>query len=318
MEKEPLRKPSFEKPSFELHQPKIKNDKISTLLLNADLLIKYGEKKLARYLIQQALNLNSKNPEALRRLIPCMSPFSEYEQIVKIYKTLLKIKYDFRTLADLGNCYYQKGDDVKALNAYRDALLTLTYEEEGLFEVYKNMGNILVKERDYEAAEEFYNKAFTLRSNSDVLQINLGTLDLQKENHERALERFRKALEINPRNDKAWVGLALVHNLMGDHVLAQANLDNAIDINPFNKTAIQLASSWAVRDKKFDSAILHLETYLTQSEFDEEISLILIHLFCLSNRFDLAKIELNRLLLWNPKHQQALMLEKEICEQITN
>ena len=107
----------------------------------------------------------------------------------------------------------------------------------------------------------------------------------------------------------------MVHNLMGDHALAQANLENAVDVNPFNRTAVQLAAVWAVRDKNFGNAISYLETYLNQSEFDEEMSLVLVHLFCLDNRYDLAQIEIDRLLLWNPVHQQALVIEKEICEQ---
>ncbi len=300
----------------------------STLLMNADVLIRFGEIDLAKHLVRQALSFNSHNPEALRRLITCMDPNTEATQLIKVHQALLKADFGFQTLANLGHAFYKVGNDSKAFENYRKALSTFTYEEKGLFEVYKNMGNILVKEGDYDGAEEFYNKAFTLKDDSDVLQVNLGTLDLQREDNEQALVRFRRALELNAKNDKAWVGLALVHNTMGDHVLAQANLENAIDVNPFNRTAVQLAAAWAIRDHKYDTAISYLETFLSQGGFgyesdgnlaggfDEDLSLVLVHLFSLIGRQDLAAIEIERLLLWNPQHPQAILIEEELRAQI--
>ena len=65
MENELLQKSSFEQTPAPRSQVRTKRtgvsgDQISTMLLNADVLIKHGEKHLARYLIQQALNLKIK------------------------------------------------------------------------------------------------------------------------------------------------------------------------------------------------------------------------------------------------------------------
>jgi Tfp pilus assembly protein PilF len=171
-----------------------------------------------------------------------------------------------------------------------------------------------MRESEFDSAEEYYNKAFAINSHSDVLLVNLGTLALQQESFELALSRFRQALELNSQNDKAWVGLSLVHNSMGDHILARANLENALDSNPVNRTAVHLLASWAIRDKDFDFAIGALQDYVSSVDCDDEMSLLLIHLFCLKNQYVNAQLELERLLLWNPLEPKLLQIEAEIAQ----
>lgn len=207
---------------------------------------------------------------------------------------------------------------------YEMALSAVTEDDPELFEVYKNLGNIFMRENDFDAAEEFYNKAFTLDSRSAILHVNLGTLAMQKADTQAALEKFRTALEIDPKNDKAWVGLGMVHNDMGDFVLARANIENAMDMNPLNRTAVQLAATWAVRDHDLGFAVEALQNYVSKftgnADFktdaghfcDEDMSLLLIHLLCLRNQFTEAKIEVERLLLWNPSSQKLQAIEEEI------
>lgn len=284
----------------------------STLIANADLLLKHGETDLAVHLLRKCLYINPHHPEALRRLSDCLNKEKDLPLKIKAHEALVKSDYCFENVARLAHCYYQQNQDQKAYRTYMQALEVLTEESKELFEVYKNLGNILMREGDFESAEEFYNKAFTLNPISDVLHVNLGTLSLQQQNHETAISRFRQALEHNPRNDKAWVGLALVHNAMGDLVLARANLENALDVNPRNRTAVHLAASWAVRDQDYGFAIQALENFVSSVDCDEEMSLLLIHLFCVRKWYVEAQLELERLLLWDPKNEKLLLVEQEI------
>jgi tetratricopeptide (TPR) repeat protein len=284
----------------------------AVLVANADLLIRHGEGDLALHLLRQCLYLNSHHSEALKRLSSCLNKREELGLKTKVFETLVQSDLCFETMAGLAHCYYLGGDDQKARETYFEALKLLTDESKGLFEVYKNLGNIFLREGDFDSAEEFYNKAFTLDSQSDVLLVNLGTMALQQQSHDQAVERFREALQINPRNGKAWVGLALVHNAVGDHVLARANLENALDADSSNRTAVHLAASWAVRDQDFSFAIEALQDYVSQVDQDEEMSLLLIHLLCLRSQFLEARLELERLLLWDPSNEKLLQIEQEI------
>lgn len=284
----------------------------ATLIANADLLIKHDEKVLASHLLRKCLYLDSHHPEALKRLATCLTKEADLPIKRKAIETLVQSDLCFENLAKLGHCFYQENQDRKAYDTYIEALGMLTNESAELFEVYKNLGNICLREADFDSALEFYNKAFTLNSRSDILQVNLGTLALQQQALEEAVTRFREALEINSRNDKAWVGLALVHNAMGDHVLARANLENALDANSTNRTAVHLAASWAVRDQDLAFAVEALEDFVSAVDCDEEMSLLLIHLFCLRNQLFEARLELERLLLWNPSNPKLLQIEQEI------
>lgn len=287
---------------------------VATLLTNAEILLQHNEKSLAVHLLRQGLYLNSHHPQALRKLSLCLSDKSQLKLKTKTLEALVKSDYRFETVAQLAHCFYHQNWDDKALSTYHEALALLSEDSPELFEIYKNLGNIALRDADFEAAEEYYNKAFTQNPRSDVLAVNKGTLALQRNEHTEALHRFREALEMNHRNDKAWVGLAMAHNLMGDFVLARANVGKALDLNLENRTAVHLAVAWAVRDQDLSFAIEALENYVSQIECDEEMSLLLVHLFCQRNQWTEALLEVERILLWNPKNGKVQKIEKEIYE----
>lgn len=293
----------------------------AVMLTNANVLIKAEEKSLAEHLLRQCLYLNPKHPEALKKLGEIASGASLR---LKAYETLIQSEYSFVNLAKLAGTYYQLGNSEKAKEVYEMALSAVTEDHPELFDVYKNLGNICMRTGDFEAAEEHYHRAFAIDEKSAVLYVNLGTLAMQKADTQNALEKFRGALELDAKNDKAWVGLGMVHHDMGDFVLARANIENAIDINPLNRTAVQLAATWAVRDHDLGFAIDALQEYVgsyvgvadyasDEAAFvDEEMSLLLIHLLCLRNQFMEAKLELERLMLWNPTSSKLQAIEREI------
>lgn len=296
----------------ENNRNKILHDKIECYLTNAKLLIKHGDHKLALNLLREASNRDSHNPETIKLLAQCLDNVGRCNEALIAFNALVKIDNCFENLSGLASVLYKLGHDQEALDKYFEALSILSSENEQLFEIYKNMGNIFVRRGDFEAAEEYYNKAYTLNTQSDVLLINFGTLEVQRSDFDRALCCFRKAVEINPQSDKAWVGLAMVHSQLSDVDLAWANLDCALEINPKNRTAVHLAANWGHRDNKLDKAISALQNLLGTVEEDEDMSLVLINLLCLQGKFDLAQIEIERVLAWNPDHQEVRALRKKL------
>jgi tetratricopeptide (TPR) repeat protein len=186
-----------------------------------------------------------------------------------------------------------------------------------LFEVYKNVGNIHTRAGDFEAAEEYYDKAYTLRPDSDVLLVNYGTLEVQRGAWNEAVTRFRSAVEINAQSDRGWVGLALVHHSMGDFELAKANLQRALDINGANRTALKLAVDWAQADQNFTFAIAQLESYVgTQGFEDAEMAFLLARTLVQAGRFSAARIELERVLALDPAFESADSLARALDRHI--
>ncbi len=290
----------------------LSDEKMALLLTNARVLMKHGEFSLALNLLRTAANRHSKNITMLNLLGECLERTHRFDEALNARKACVRVLCNFDQVQKLATLYYKLGKDEEALSQYYEALSLLTVENEAIFEVYKNMGNILVRQGDFEGAEDYYNKAYTLNPNSDILLVNFGTLEVQRQDYDKSLYCFRRAIEFNPKNDKAWVGLAMVHSQFGDHELAWANLEAAIDINPVNRTAVLLLANWGLRDHRENQSIEVLQEYLGNVEFDEDLSLVLINLFCSNSQIIEAKLECERVLLWNPKNEEVALLREKL------
>lgn len=288
--------------------------RLASYIKNARVLMKHGEYSLALNILRQACNRDSRHPLTLDLLATCLETTSRHQEALIARRALVGIDYGFANLFKYATSLYKLGKDQEALDKYYEALAVLKEENESLFETYKNMGNIFVRQGDFDAAEEYYNKAYTMNPKSDVLLVNLGTLEVQRNDFDKSLYCFRNAVAINPQNDKAWVGLAMVHNHFGDSELAWANIESAVDINPKNRTAVHLAANWGVRDGRTQKAIEFLQSYLGSVEEDEDMSLVLINLFCTLGHVDKALLEMERVLLWNPRHVEVRSLKKKILD----
>lgn len=304
----------FDADSWNLKEEVKTNPQVRKYLENAQVLTKHREHELALNLLRQASNLDSYNVSTLRMLGHSLEKRGRLHEALKVYEALVKVNYEFESICFKGHVLYKLSRDQEALEAYYESLAILKEENSEVFEAYKNMGNIFVKQGDFEAAEEYYNKAYTMNSLSDVLLVNLGTLEIQRNDFEKAIYCFRKAVEVQARNDKAWVGLAMCHNQLGDSELAWGNLETALDINPGNRTAVHLAANWGVRDLQYQKAIEYLQEYLAHTEEDEEMSLVLINLLCHIGQLSLAELEIERVLLWNPGHKEVRELKKKITK----
>jgi len=288
------------------------NEKVALLVANARILMKHREFSPALNLLRSASNIQSKSPQVLGLLAECLERTHRLDEALKIRSVSVKLLCNFDQVQKLATLYYKLGKDEEALSNYFEALSLLTEEDQALFEIYKNIGNILVRQGDFEGAEEYYNKAYTLNPGCDILLVNFGTLEVQRQDFDKSLFCFRQAVEANPKNDKAWVGLAMVHAQFGDHALAWANLETAIDINPANRTAVLLLANWGVRDHREENSIEVLQSYLGRVEYDEDMSLALINLYCSNSQIAEAKLECERVLLWNPENQEVASLREKL------
>ncbi|MFP5519701.1 MAG: tetratricopeptide repeat protein [Bdellovibrionia bacterium] len=286
--------------------------KKSKIVESSQVLWRHKDYHLSLALLRQSLNRDPHNYDLMRVLCDKLESVLNFQESLKIRLQIAKHQYEFETLAALATTYYKLNDDEQALEKYYEALALLIEESNGLFEVYKNMGNILVRKSDFEGAEEFYNKAYTLNPQSDVLLVNIGTLHIQKQDFEKAVYCFRKAVELNRLNDKAWVGLSLVHHQVGDNELALANLNEAISLNPGNRSAVHIYCAWAEKNQSRHEAICILQNYLSNVDCDEEMSLVLVNLYCQCGDFKSAAIECEKVLLWNPAATEVRELRKKL------
>lgn len=284
-----------------------------TLLTNARVLVAHGEKELALNLLREASNRDSKNPAVLLPLAETLESLGRDSEAIYARKALAKYEYNFENVFQHAQALYRLNRDEEAMSAYYEALSILTDGCPQLFDIHKNMGNIFVRRGDFEGAEESYHRAYSIRPHSDTLMVNLATLELQRGDQGRALACFRQAVDKNVTNEKAWTGLAMIHNDIGDHDLAWGNIERALDLNAGNRTAVLLVSNWAMRDQTPWRAISWVENYLAAVETDEEMSIVLVNLFCSSGQLDLAGLESERILAWNPDRQDVRAVRAKLA-----
>jgi Flp pilus assembly protein TadD len=289
---------------------------IEMLMKHVGVLLIAREHRLAINILRNVLMRSPENQEALRCMGIAHREEGRYDEALKCFRAFAKALNSSEAQFLIAETYYLGERDEMALASYREAMKLVIEDPRRLFETYKNVGNIYVRAGDYESAEEFYNKAYTINSQSDLLMVNYGTLEIQRENLGAAVERFRSAVAINSNNDKAWVGLALVHRQMGDHELAWANVQRALDINMSNRTAIRLVVDWSVQDQNFSVAISRLQLYLAREGEDAEMSFTLAKIFTHVGRLREARVEMERALALDPGVEGGEALAKILDQEI--
>jgi tetratricopeptide (TPR) repeat protein len=285
------------------------------LVKNADVLVKSGDFHLARNLIARGLQFYPKSNRLLRTMSDVAEVLEDFDLAIKCQQYLLKIQRDSDFLLKCGQLLQKQGRFQEARELYFDFLAHNSVQEEKLFFVYKEVGNICVRDGDLEAAEEFYNKAFAINPLADALLVNYGTLELQRENSEQALMRFREALAVNKQNPNAWVGLALAHRTYGDLDLSRANLVCALDYDPYNKLALRLFAEWSVDSVDLRSVIERVDTYVEKHDQDFEFIFLLAKLNFIMGRFDKARFDVEKACMLNLDSQEALKLYQIITHQ---
>jgi tetratricopeptide (TPR) repeat protein len=285
------------------------------VLGQALLLIDNGDYRLAQALLRQILERDPCFSEAIRWQAYCFRQLGDLDNAIRCALALSKINPGEESFCQLAEVYYSSGREAEAITYYERALSVIDYESPNLYEIYKNLGNICLRGGNVDAAEENYNRAYTLSPHSDTLLVNFGTLEIQRKNYDLAANRFRDALNLNQGNDKAWVGLALVYRQKGEAELAWGNLERALDLNSQNSTALSVAIQWGIDDWKFDVPIRRLTDYLAKKGEDADMSYSLAALLFRAGRVVEAELEIERTLNLAPERRDAQELKGKIRDR---
>lgn len=139
-----------------------------------------------------------------------------------------------------------------------------------LYTVYKNIGSLYLRCKDFEAAEEYYNRAYAMNADDLNLELCYGYLYLHARRLDEAKKRFASILERDADFVEASIGLALVHASVGEYDLSCANLSNVLDKNPTHKLALYLHFNWSQQAEAGTATIDLINTFLKENPQDEE------------------------------------------------
>lgn len=286
------------------------------LISNAKILMAHKDHRLAINLLQIKIQNEPENTHAIQLMGQCFLKLSEFELARKCFSSILNESPEFKTIFGLAESYYGIGDDTNAQHYYLIASQKIMQDSEEVFVLYKNLGNIYVRQKNYDLAESYYMKALSMEPDSDTIYVNLGTLEVQKANFEKALEYLRKAVKLNSKNDRAWVGLAIIHKQYGDMELSWGNLMTAMDINPANEIAIKLVIDWGLKQGLYSEISEKVEKYLDHRHQDVEISFLYAQILTQLKKYPQALVELERVLAHDPNHIGAIDLQYDLKNTI--
>lgn len=287
---------------------------LTSLESASDLLLNNKELKLANAVSTKGLQLDNHNLKMIYNLGLGSLELGQYKQAKLCFHELLKTETRFENHYYLAKACEGLNEHETAREAYLDAILLPSSNLSLLFEAYKNLGNLYLKEKNFDMAEDFYHKAYSLNPDSAVLLVNLGTLEMQKEAFSQAIEKYRKALQVDPRHAPAWVGMALVYQSFGEFDLSWASLLKSLDHDSDNQMALLLLARLSAKQEASALAIERLMNHFDKGHFDSQLSLAFIELCIQSNRLNLARLEVERALLWEPNQADILKFEKALSD----
>ena len=105
---------------------------------------------------------------------------------------------------------------------------------ENSWEDLKEKGNSFFKQKRYEDAITFYNKALKLNPKAEVLYSNKGTCEKCLKEYKESIRDYEKALELNPKNTKNMNRLASVYIIKGQIGNAKMLQEKALNLEPNN------------------------------------------------------------------------------------
>ncbi len=128
----------------------------------------------------------------------------------------------------LGNLLRRNRDFQAAAAAYRAALAL----QPGHPVILNNLGLALQELRDFPAAEKAYRDALAQQPSLIEASANLGDLLYDRGRFAEAIPLYTQAVAINPGVAKVWTNLGICQHRIGNLVAAQAAFDRALALSP--------------------------------------------------------------------------------------
>ena len=258
------------------------------------------------------ISLNcSKDLVFLTYLSYTQQAIKDFSGVIKTQQEIVRQRGSVADQMELMRSFYLANKKNEALDiGLQLQQQSLTAEQD--FNLSCLLAKIYLEENDFEGVAEVVSKSQYSEEN-DFLLWAQGVVYLNSDQKERALDYFRRAVQLNARNDQAWVSLGLMHKDMGDDDLFLANIEKAIDLNPYNVSALKLFSQCISKNKeKTVSAFEKVQFYLSEYCFDEEISVCHAEMLCQLKKWDLAHLEVDKLILHQPEKEGLRNIKKSM------
>lgn len=169
------------------------------------------------------------NPRARTNLGLTLFKRGKLNEAIEELEKALKLGNYGKTHYILAMVLAEKGDTKRALEEYRIAELV---GEHYCPETHFDLGNLSLKQEDYDEAIKEYERAIFLKPNYVEAYLHLANCQQMKGLTERAIATYKKLIEINPGVYEAHYNLGLLYLNQKKFTEAFEEFDRAVRINP--------------------------------------------------------------------------------------
>jgi tetratricopeptide (TPR) repeat protein len=202
---------------------------IDEMLQLASECCRLGNLNYAGQLLEQVINTQPDNMEALCFMAEISYRMKSYDVSIELLKRLMSLSADTAEIYNnIALVQSEKGALDDAIESYKNAILL----NPDLADIHYNLGNILRERNQSSEAMRCYRKAVQLNSNSVDSLINLGNVLQELKNYDEAAECYEKALRLSPENSDLHNNLGLVFQEKLMFKEAVLNYEKAVELNP--------------------------------------------------------------------------------------
>ena len=133
-----------------------------------------------------------------------------------------------RVNLQLSNLYKNQSEVTKA----ETCLLNSIQLDPTSSKAHRNMGILLIQQKNYDDARFYFEKALDLNYNDFLAHLNLGLIMKQCKDYLAAKLHFLTALDINPNFSVCMLEIALLQLVMKNHIKAKIYYQKAREISP--------------------------------------------------------------------------------------
>lgn len=196
--------------------------------------------------------------------------------------------------------------------ALADYHLALDLRKGDYPEVLLNIGLVHVALQDFNAAQQSYRQALSLREDYPSAWYNLGLLYMRQEQTEEAIKAFNRAVTLRKEYVQAWYNLGVLYGRQEQNDKSIAAYEKALELRPdYTKARLNLAVRWS-RVGQPAKAVEHyrkvLEEDATYSSAWYNLSLVYLEL----KQYEEAELAIHKMLAMEPDSVKARVLLADI------
>jgi tetratricopeptide (TPR) repeat protein len=149
----------------------------------------------------------------------------------------------YQAYALVGDCYREKGDFDKAIEAYDKAVEEAKKDEKMGKEVMAKglaaIGDCYLRKGDFEKAQSFFKQSVDAYPENETLAYNVGEIYFSSQKLDEAIQYFTMATTIKPDWAPPYYKLGLVYLNKADYEKAKENFKKFLELEPDSELAAQ-------------------------------------------------------------------------------